>query len=111
MLQKAVNCCRWIPDIAEIFTPTFSEWSFIPNYCQVNNLAGQEQKVASAINKLKSIYNISIGVTDLSQTLTIDEVTDIFIRINSQGVVLSQADFAMSKISADDFTAEMIPER
>lgn len=24
---------RWIPDIAEIFTPTFSEWSFIPNYC------------------------------------------------------------------------------
>ena len=94
---------RWIPDIAEIFTPTFSEWSFIPNYCQVNNLAGQEQKVASAINKLKSIYNISIGVTDLSQTLTIDEVTDIFIRINSQGVVLSQAVFAMSKISADDF--------
>ena len=103
MLQKAVNCCRWIPDIAEIFTPTFSEWSFIPNYCQVNNLVGQEQKVASAISKLKSIYNISIGVTDLSQTLTIDEVTDIFIRINSQGVVLSQADFAMSKISADDF--------
>ena len=32
----------------------------------------------------------------------IDEVTDIFIRINSQGVVLSQADFAMSKISSDD---------
>lgn len=93
---------RWIPDIAEIFTPTFSEWSFILNYCQTNNLVGQEQKVASAINKLKSIYNISIGVTDLSQTLTIDEVTDIFIRINSQGVVLSQADFAMSKISADD---------
>ena len=93
---------RWIPDIAEIFTPTFSEWSFTPNYCQVNNLAGQEQKVAFAINKLKSIYNISIGVTDLSQTLTIDEVTDIFIRINSKGVVLSQADFAVSKISADD---------
>lgn len=93
---------RWIPDIAEIFTPTFSEWSFIPNYCQVNNLAGQEQKVAFAINKLKSIYNISIGVTDLSQTLIIDEVTDIFIRINSKGVVLSQADFAVSKISADD---------
>ena len=34
-------------------------------------------------------------------TLTIEEVTDVFIRINSQGVVLSQADFAMSKISSD----------
>ena len=93
---------KWISDISEIFTTTFSEWSFIPNYCQTNNIVGQEQAVASAITKLKSILNISLGVTDLSQTLTIDEVTDIFIRINSQGVVLSQADFAMSKISADD---------
>ena len=33
---------------------------------------------------------------------TIDEVTDIFIRINSKGAVLSQADFAMSKIAADE---------
>lgn len=52
--------------------------------------------------KLMSIKGINLGVTELSQALTIDEVTDIFIRINSQGVVLSQADFAMSKISSDD---------
>lgn len=51
---------------------------------------------------LMSIKGINLGVTELSQMLTIDEVTDIFIRINSQGVVLSQADFAMSKISSDD---------
>lgn len=38
----------------------------------------------------------------MSHTLTIDEVTNIFIRINSQGVVLSQADFAMSRISSDE---------
>ena len=52
--------------------------------------------------RLMAIKGINIGVTALSQALTIDEVTDIFIRINSQGVVLSQADFAMSKISSDD---------
>ena len=46
--------------------------------------------------------SISIGVTEISQSLSIDDVTEIFIRINSQGVVLSQADFAMSKISSDD---------
>lgn len=33
---------------------------------------------------------------------SIDEVTDIFIRINSKGVVLSQADFVTSKIAADE---------
>ena len=33
--------------------------------------------------------------------MDIEIVTEIFIRINSKGVVLSQADFAMSKIAAD----------
>jgi hypothetical protein len=33
--------------------------------------------------------------------LDIETVTEIFIRINSKGVVLSQADFAMSKIAAN----------
>ena len=37
----------------------------------------------------------------LDKELTIDEVTEIFIRINSQGAKLNQADFAMSKIAAN----------
>lgn len=37
---------------------------------------------------------------ELAADLDIETVTEIFIRINSQGVVLSQADFAMSKIAA-----------
>ena len=51
---------------------------------------------------LLSIKSVNLGVTELYQSLSIEEVTDVFIRINSQGVVLSQADFAMSKISSDD---------
>ena len=34
--------------------------------------------------------------------MEIDDVTDIFIRINSTGIELSQADFAMSKISSNE---------
>jgi len=34
--------------------------------------------------------------------LIFETVTEIFIRINSKGVVLSQADFAMSKIAANE---------
>jgi hypothetical protein len=37
----------------------------------------------------------------LAAELDIDTVTEIFIRINSKGVPLSQADFAMSKIASD----------
>ena len=43
-----------------------------------------------------------IGMIDLAGELDIETVTEIFIRINSMGVVLSQADFAMSKIAASE---------
>jgi hypothetical protein len=43
-----------------------------------------------------------IGVIELSPELDIDTVTEIFIRINSEGVKLNQADFAMSRIAADE---------
>lgn len=38
----------------------------------------------------------------LSHDLDIETVTEIFIRINSQGVMLSQADFTMSKIAVNE---------
>ena len=39
---------------------------------------------------------------ELDASLDIDIVTDIFIRINSKGTALSQGDFVMSKIAADE---------
>lgn len=48
------------------------------------------------------IKNSRLGIIDLSHNLDIEVVTEIFIRINSKGVVLSQADFAMSKISSNE---------
>ena len=93
---------KWIPDITQVFDVSFNAWEFVNNYCQINGLDGQQPEINKTLMKLMSIKGISLRVTELSQALTIDEVTDIFIRINSQGVVLSQADFAMSKISSDD---------
>lgn len=59
-------------------------------------------KISDIITRLKSIENNNCGVINLSHELDIEQVTDIFIRINSKGVVLSQADFAMSKISSNE---------
>ncbi len=94
--------CRWIPDISKVFEPSFEEFQFIIQYCADNGLVGQEGTISKIIGKLKKMLDINLGVIDLNQSLSIDDVTDIFIRINSKGAVLSQADFAMSKISADD---------
>lgn len=48
------------------------------------------------------MVNNHIGLIEFNSNLDIETVTEIFIRINSAGAVLSQADFAMSKIAAND---------
>ena len=93
---------KWIPDISKLFEVGFNQYAFVGEYCTRNALLGKEADINTTIMKLMAIKSISLGVTELSQALSIDDVTEIFIRINSQGVVLSQADFAMSKISSDD---------
>ena len=92
---------RWIPDVAEVFKNDFSVYSFIMNYCKDNPEMPPEQ-LDKIITKLRGIGNRMIGVIDLSEKLNIDVVTDIFIRINSKGTALSQGDFVMSKIAADE---------
>lgn len=91
----------WIPDISEIFSTSFSSWTFIPKYIEQNpNMTGED--LQGVLNTLKGIEAIQMGVIELSENLDIDVVTDIFIRINSKGSALSQGDFVMSKMAADE---------
>lgn len=92
---------QWISDISEIFSPGFKILDKIRDYCAHNPEVSQED-ILHAIDALKSIMNITIGLIELNPDLDIDEVTEIFIRINSSGLTLSQADFAMSKIAVDE---------
>ena len=92
---------RWIPDIAEIFKPDFSSFKFINQYVQDNPEVDAEA-VHNVIEGLKNLQHCNIGVIELDASLDIDIVTDIFIRINSKGTALSQGDFVMSKIAADE---------
>ncbi len=92
---------RWIPDVAEVFKNDFSVYAFISNYCK-DNPDMLPETLDKIITRLRGIGNRMIGVIDLSEKLNIDIVTDIFIRINSKGSALSQGDFVMSKIAADD---------
>ena len=90
----------WIPDISAFMEDGSSNtWEFITNYSKKFDI--EPNIVNERINKLIQIKNISIGRIELGSSLDIDTVTEIFIRINSAGVVLSQADFAMSKISVN----------
>lgn len=96
------NSSKWIPDIAPVLEPAFDTFSFVMEYCQKNEIPEQMSQINAIVNKLRGIQNNSLGVITLANDLDIDSVTEIFIRINSKGVVLSQADFAMSKISSNE---------
>ncbi len=91
---------KWLPDISEVMNNT-SVIQIIRKYMDLNS-DEDEVVIENSISNLISIVHKQIGVIDLAHDLDIETVTEIFIRINSQGVVLSQADFAMSKIASNE---------
>lgn len=91
---------KWIPDISILFSTGFKQRAFENEYAK-NNPDVDLDELSEVLTKLKSIANRQIGVIELDATLDIDEVTEIFIRINSKGTSLSQSDFVMSKMAAD----------
>lgn len=83
-----------------MFNPNCKRWAFVQDYVQKNPDADRDT-IEQAIDRLLDIRNRQLGVIELETDLTIDEVTEIFIRINSKGKALNQADFVMSKIAAN----------
>ena len=90
----------WLHDIADAFSGNVSLLKLVRDYSRLNPEI-EEDLIENSFSRLISIVKKPIGMIELAPELDIETVTEIFIRINSKGVVLSQADFAMSKIASD----------
>lgn len=88
----------WLPDISEAINGDL--FDIAHNYFELNPDVDKKQ-VQNAFSNLMNIPKKQIGMIELAADLDIETVTEIFIRINSKGVVLSQADFVMSKIASN----------
>jgi hypothetical protein len=91
----------WIEDVADVFSPSTSVFKLVGNYCEKNPGTSQDA-IFGSIEKLRKIINNHVGIIELADDLDIETVTEIFIRVNSAGAELSQADFAMSKIAVNE---------
>ena len=91
----------WIPDVAKVFEPSTSLFQLVSEYCAANPDSSQDT-VFKVIEKLRGIIHNHVGIIELAEDLDIETVTEIFIRVNSAGAQLSQADFAMSKIAVNE---------
>lgn len=99
--QSHIKSKKWIEDISVFFEENFDSFTFVENYCEENPDVDRRE-FNKKVQSVQQLVSKDLGVIELAADLDIDTVTDIFIRINSKGTVLSQADFAMSKIAADE---------
>lgn len=92
------NNPEWIHDIARLMEPA-AIFTVLDSYMAANPDADRAQ-VQMSISRLMEVRTKQVGIIELASDLDIETVTEIFIRINSKGVVLNTADFAMSKIAS-----------
>jgi hypothetical protein len=97
-IQKDV---AWIDDIANVFDAETSLSELTDNYIEKNPEV-DKKNISRTLENLRKITNNNVGMIELAEDLDIETVTEIFIRVNSAGAELSQADFAMSKIAANE---------
>jgi hypothetical protein len=92
---------EWLKDIAPIINGELKTHKVVGHYLR-DNPDADEDTIYERLDHLTDIVKKQIGLIELAPDLDIETVTEIFIRINSKGVVLSQADFVMSKIAANE---------
>lgn len=91
----------WVHDIADVFAPDARLLQITKAYTGQNE-GVDEDAVFAALERLRKVINNHVGIIELADDLDIETVTEIFIRVNSAGTELSQADFAMSKIAVNE---------
>lgn len=91
----------WIADIATLFAPGTKLLRVVDAYCE-NNAEAERDEIYERIERLRGILNNSLGLIELNADLDVETVSEVFVRINSQGVPLNAADFAMSKMAANE---------
>ena len=92
---------EWLADIANIFAPDTKFLRLVDEYCKANHGVDKDE-IFDRMERLSGIRNNALGLIELNANLDVETVTEIFVRINSQGVALNAADFAMSKMAASE---------
>ena len=94
------NNSAWIDDLKDVFHPEASIKKIVDGYVETNPNANYG-KVTLTLERVRKITNCLVGQIQLPHDMPIETVATIFNLVNSKGVKLRQADFAMSKIAAD----------
>lgn len=95
---------EFIPDISVLWQPGSSQIAVIQEFLEGVRARreidkAEENRLAQAISDLATLGTHSFTVIDLSAEADEEQVAEIFVRINSEGVTLIQADFILTLMS------------
>ena len=95
---------EWIPDVSVLWKPETSTYTFIQEF--LNQLKArrsvsseEEKRIPVAIDRLVKLQDYPITALEVSYSVDEDQVAEIFVRINSKGTPLNQADFILTLMS------------
>lgn len=98
-----VKSAEWIPDIVGVFSdPIRARKDYLARLRQDPNRTVDtetEDQVETAIGHLHQLLNYQFQVVQIHENVSRETVADIFVRINSEGVTLSSADFILTWMS------------
>ncbi len=94
----------WISDISVVWQPDFDQYEFVSEFLNQMNerylLDSDKRKLISkAIQRLVNLINYPMTALEISAIATEEQVSEIFVRINSKGRKLNQSDFVLTLMS------------
>ena len=95
---------EWINNVTEILKDDARLLSVMRDYISSikekrPDLEINENLIENNIEKMRNIRSYSFSVIELSQELNPEQVSEIFVRINSKGKILNQSDFILTLMS------------
>lgn len=95
---------RYFQNISLLWQPNVNIIKVINEF--LNNLkksvelsSEEEEKIQNAFMQLKNLESYPFSALELSTNITEEQVADVFVRINSKGKTLNQADFILTLMS------------
>lgn len=95
---------EYIPNISVLWSKDVDLFSLVGDY--LDNLKAsrevtveQEQRIKKAITRLSNLQNYPFTALTLAASNNEEQVSDVFVRINSKGTPLNQADFILTLMS------------
>lgn len=104
----------YLSDISCLWSEETDIFDVVEDYLSklgvVRDISAEEQKkVKKAISKLHGLLSFPFTALQLSPNITEEDVSEVFVRINSKGTSLNQADFILTLMSVfwDEGRAEL----